>query len=240
LSDGPIGVLSEGAGGAAIARAIQARMPSEDVVLLIDGAYAPYARRPSRVVLDRAPRMAAELASAGIKALVIASLQATADALSPIASAVSVPVLALDATLAHAAVRSPAGRIGGIWAAGTLREGPWLRANRFVRGGGELVPGPWPELRETIDAGRLPTEAATYLAGIRDQGVDVLALLCPYAVAARPAIEAAAAGLTIVDAGDVVAERLRAHLVRTAALVRGRRRSGRIQTIATDPSATFG
>ncbi len=239
MSDRPIGVLAEGAGGAAIARAIQARMPAEDVVLLIDGAFAPYSRRPSQVVVDRAPRMVVELVGARMKALVVATLQGAEDALAPIAAAAGVPVLALDGTLPTAAVRSRAGRVGAIWAAGTLREDPWLRTHRFLRGGGEVVPGAWHGLAEAIDAGRLPADAANQLAMLTQGGADVIALLCPYAVAARPAVEAAANGATIIDAGEVVADRLRTHLVRTSALVRGRRRAGRIQTIATDPARSF-
>jgi glutamate racemase len=240
VSEGPIGVLAEGAGGAAVARALLACLPSEDVVVLADHAYAPYARKAARVVADRAPRMAAELVTLGAKLLVVASLQATDDALDAVAAAAGVPTLGLEATLPSAAVRASTGRIGFLYAAGTLREGPWLRANRFQRGGGEVVALAWEGLAASIEAGRLPVDAAEQVGRVRDAGADVLVLGCPYAVAARPAVEPLLGDLVLVDAADVAVERVRTHLVRHAGLVRARRRAGRIRTVTTHPARAQG
>ena len=103
--------------------------------------------------------MAAELAGDGIKLLVVASLQASEDALEPIAAAAGVPTLALDATLVHAAARAGEGRIAAIWADGTLRAQPWIKAHRFQRGGVEVVPLPWAGLAAAVEAGRAPDPA---------------------------------------------------------------------------------
>ena len=154
-----IGVLAEGAGGLALARVILARLPAEDLTVLADHAYAPYARRPARVVAERAPQMAAELAADGVKLLVVASLQTGEDALEAVAAAAGVPTIALDATLVHAAARARGGRIAAIWADGTLRAQPWLRQHRFQRGGSEVVPLPWAGLAEALEAGRAPDPA---------------------------------------------------------------------------------
>jgi hypothetical protein len=226
VNDLPVGVLAEGAGGAHAARVLHARMPKEDVVVLCDHAYAPYAVRPGRVVADRAPRMAGELASLGVKVLLVASVQAAEDALAAIAAAGSVPTLALDATLPVAAARSRSGRIAAIYAAGTIRERPWLRRNRFQRGV-EVVAVPWPGLREAVEAGRLP---ATSVAVPPD--ADVVALVCPYASAAATLL---VDGVPIVDGLALAAERMQRHLVQLQAYAR-RRRDGRITTLSSDPS----
>ena len=177
MSEAPVGVLAEGAGGLALARVIMARLPAEDLTVLSDNAYAPYAQRSARVVADRAPRMAAELAGDGIKLLVVASLQAGEDALDAVATAAGVPTIALDATLVQAAARSDVERIAAIWADGTLRAQPWLKAHRFQRGGVEVVPLPWPGLAQAIEAGRAPDPAS-----LPDVPPDcTVALLCPYA-----------------------------------------------------------
>jgi glutamate racemase len=156
VSDAAVGVLAEGAGGVIVARAIQARLPKEDVAVLADHAYAPYAARSARVVAARAPALAAELAGDGIKLLVVASLQLGEDALAAVAEAAAVPTLALDATLPYAARRVDAERIAAIWADGTLRAVPWLQKHRFERGGTEVLPFPWRGLAEAIEAGRRP------------------------------------------------------------------------------------
>ena len=154
-------MLAEGAGGLAVARAIQARLPAEDVAVLADHAYAPYARRSAqRRHAARAPALAAELAADGIKLLVVASLQMAEDALAPIAAAAGVPTLALDATLPYAARRASKERIAALWADGTLRAVPWLKRHAFERGGREVVALPWPGLAEAIEAGRHPDPAS--------------------------------------------------------------------------------
>jgi glutamate racemase len=226
VNDLPIGVLAEGAGGAHAARVIRARMPKEDVVALCDHAYAPYAARPGRVVADRAPRMASELAALGMKLLVVASIQATEDALAPIAAAAAVPTLALDATLPVAAVRSRSGRIAAVYAAGTIRERPWLRRNRFQRGV-EVVAAPWQGLREAVEAGRLPAAAPAL-----PPDADVVALVCPYASAAATLL---VDGVPIVDGLALAAERAQRHLIQLQAYAR-RRRDGRITTLSSDPA----
>ena len=120
------------------------------------------------MVADRAPRMAAELAGDGIKLLVVASLQTGEDALEAVATAAGVPTIALDATLVQAAARPDVERIAAIWADGTLRAQPWMKAHRFQRGGVEVVPLPWPGLAQAIEAGRAPDpgDAARRAAGL--------------------------------------------------------------------------
>ncbi len=121
--------------------------------------------------------MAAELQGDGIKLLVVASLQASEDALEPIAAAAGVPTIALDATLVHAAARAGEGRIAAIWADGTLRAQPWVKAHRFQRGGVEVVPLPWAGLAAAIEAGRAPDPATA-----PEVPADcIVALVCPYA-----------------------------------------------------------
>lgn len=225
MSDLPVGVLAEGAGGLVVARAIQARLPVEDVSVLADHAYAPYARQPARVVADRAPRMVAELAGGGIKLLVVASLQTGEDALAQVAAAAGVPTIALDATLVHAGARAISGEpIAAIWAEGTLRATPWLKAHRFQRGGSEVIPLPWRGLAEAIEAGREPDSAG---APEVPPGCEV-ALICPYAAAVADRFE------DPVDCAAIVAERVQRQLILMGALAR-RKRQGRLLLRSSHP-----
>jgi hypothetical protein len=224
VSDAPVGVLAEGAGGLAMARVILARLPAEDVTVLADHAYAPYAQRSARVVADRAPRMAAELAGDGIKLLVVASLQTGEDALEAVARAAGVPTIALDATLVQAAVRPDLERIAAIWADGTLRAQPWLKAHRFQRGGVEVVPLPWPGLAQAIEAGRAPDPET-----LPEVPPDcTVALLCPYAAMMAEAFD------DPVSCATITAERVHRQLMRMGALAR-RRRAGRLMLRSSHP-----
>jgi glutamate racemase len=118
-----------------VADELQRLMPREDVVLLADHAYAPYARRPGAVVCDRVTHMIEVLRREyGCKLVVLASLQATLDS----AGAVG----AVGMTLAPAVARAAAtagGTVGVYVEPGSVR-GPQLRAElRRARMRGMLV-----------------------------------------------------------------------------------------------------
>jgi hypothetical protein len=84
-----------------VADELQRLMPREDVVLIADHAYAPYARRPGAVVCDRVTHMVEALRREyGCKLVVLASLQATLDAQGAIG--------AVGMTLAPAVARAAA------------------------------------------------------------------------------------------------------------------------------------
>lgn len=118
-----MGILAEGWEGLRVADELRRLLPREDVVVLADHAYAPYARRPAAVVADRVLRMVETLRSEyGCKLVVLASLQATLDA-GPAAGAVG---MSLAPAVARAA--ASAGGTVGVWVAPESVRGPQLRA----------------------------------------------------------------------------------------------------------------
>ena len=124
--------------------------------------------------------MAAELAGDGIKLLVVASLQATEDALEPIAAAAGVRTLGSTrrwCTPRPGRARDDRGDLGRRHAA---RAQPWIKAHRFQRGGVEVVPLPWAGLAAAVEAGRAPDPATA-----PEVPADcIVALICPYAAMA--------------------------------------------------------
>jgi glutamate racemase len=106
-----------------VADELQRLLPHEDVVVLADHAYAPYARRPGVVVCDRVANMVEVLRREyGCKLVVLASLQATLDA--------GEAVGAVGMTLAPAVARAAtaAGGTVGVWVEPGSVRGPQLRA----------------------------------------------------------------------------------------------------------------
>jgi hypothetical protein len=106
-----------------VADELQRLMPREDVVLIADHAYAPYARRPGAVVCDRVTHMVEALRREyGCKLVVLASVQATLDTQGAIG--------AVGMTLAPAVARAAAAAGGtvGVWVEPGSVRGPQLRA----------------------------------------------------------------------------------------------------------------
>ena len=75
-----MGILAEDAHGISVARALQRLLPREDLLLLCDDAYAPYARRRPDVVVRRVAELLGQLRADGAKLLVLASPQGVIDA----------------------------------------------------------------------------------------------------------------------------------------------------------------
>jgi glutamate racemase len=229
-TDGPIAILAAGAGGLAVARRLEALVPHEDVVVLGDQAYAPYAARSPRVVVDRVSRLVDDLVGDGAKLVVLASAAATGDALATVRARLpaGVPVLGFEGVLPHAAARAAGRPVLAVVGAGCLRGLPHAQALRRVRGGAAVTTVAWPGLAEAVEAGGagLADVVARGLAGV-DEG-EVLALACAHAAAAGPYVEAAAGGRAVVDGAAVTAERVRLTLARNGLLAHRRRRGRRI------------
>ena len=239
--EAPIAVLASSAGGAVLVAELQRRAPHEDVVMLADNAYAPYARRPGRVVVDRVGRMATDLLAHAPKLLILASSQGTEDALPALRARVGVPVIGLDGMVVAAAARSPGGTVAVVTGAGCRRGLQQGRSLRHERGGVAVGASAWPGLRELADAGRGGSPAARELVrgqvdGLRAAGVTALLLACPHAWAVRSAVEeAAGSDLAVVDGAAVVADRA-LRTLRRDGLLAHRKRAGRRILIATDPA----
>jgi glutamate racemase len=149
-----VGILAEGWEGLRVADALQRLLPREDVVVLADHAYAPYARRPGVVVCDRVGHMVEALRrDYGCKLVVLASLQATLDA----GAAVGAVGMSLAPAVARAA--ATAGGTVGVWVEPGSVRGPQLRAELRrarmrglpVAAAAEAAVGP-PELAEMCAA----------------------------------------------------------------------------------------
>jgi glutamate racemase len=222
-AEAPIGILAEDGHGIAVARAVQRALPKEDVLLLCDDAYAPYARRRPELVVRRVGEQLAALRSDGAKLLVLASPQGAIDAPSP--PSVLGPI-ALEAPVAQAGAACGGGAVAVVVAAGTVRGRTFGQALRRQRGARAVCVEEWP-LVAGAAAERIPALAAA--------GIAALALTSPGLAALRPEIEeAAGTALAVVDACDVVAARV-ARTLRHAGLVARRPRAGRVVVVSTDP-----
>jgi glutamate racemase len=245
MSDDPVGVLATGTGGYGAVRALRRALPHEDIVLVCDHAYAPYPRRPPRVVLDRIGLLADELAERPVKVLLVASAVATDEGLGFLQARLApLPVLGMDATLSTAGRLTPGGMVLAVAGEGCLRSLPFWQAARRVRGPAGIAVAEWPGLRELVEQGRSDGPEAAVL--VREQlstlgpEVTALALVCPHAAALRGLIEhALPPGAVIVDGIALAVERVRRQLAISRLQAR-RRRPGRSIVMSTDPNKANG
>ncbi|HET6848467.1 MAG TPA: aspartate/glutamate racemase family protein [Gaiellales bacterium] len=232
-------MLASGFGGLAVCDAIARRLPKEDIVLLADHAYAPYARRKPAVVVDRVTRLAEQLVEERApKVLVLASPQAGADALPGLVDRLApLPVVTLDGILPQAAARSRSGRVALLTGDGCLRGAQLARALKRERGGPQVTWAAVTGLREAVEARRHARDLAQQVAGLVAAGVDAIALGCPHASAVAGEVKLAAGrDVAVVDSAALAAERVR-RLVMRARATTTRRRPGRRELISSDPAA---
>jgi len=224
--DQPVGILAEDAHGVAVARSVQRLLPKEDVLLLCDDAYAPYARRRPDVVVRRVAELLAQLRADGAKLIVIASPQAVLDALA-LQPGGPVALIGLEAPIPQAGAACDGGSVAAVVAAGTVRGRLFGQALRRQRGASAIHVEEW-----ALDGASVAVRVPALIAA----GVGALALTSPGLARLRPAIDAASGGaLAIADAGDVAAARAERTL-RHAGLLARRQRPGRLVTLSSDPA----
>jgi hypothetical protein len=209
--DGPIGVLAAGPGGRLVAGRLARLMPREDVLLISDEGWAPWARRPGRTVAARCAALAGELAGSGAKLIVLASLQGTLDGLDEVRRTVPLQVLGLELEplVMQAAALARGGPLAVVVDPGSVRPAQLTAALKRVRAGGLPVLGP---------ADPMPTAGALALA-------SATASLAP---------ERVPAGLQVVSAADLAVQRAHRALTRGRLLAR-RKRAGRLLAMSSHP-----
>ena len=209
-ADGPIGLLcSRRAAAAVLTAELRRRMPHEDLLGVSDDGWAPWARRPGRVVAERVGALARELAAAGAKLVILGSLQGTLDGLDAARAAAGVPVIGMEpsAGVAVAARLRPGVPVTVMVEPGSVRMPQLAEALKLLRSGGLPV----------VEAG------ASLPAG-------VLVLASAGVCAAPPQ------GADAVSAAAVAADRAHRLLIRERALAR-RRRPGRVLAMSSHPAA---
>jgi glutamate racemase len=226
-----VGILAEDGHGISVARALQRLLPREDLVLLCDDAYAPYARRRPAVVAARVASLLGDLRADGAKIIVVASPQAVLDAFAA-QPAGPVALIGLEAPIPQAGAVCGGGPVAAVVLAGSVRPRTFGQALRRQRGASAIHLEEWP----LDDAGAVAVRIPALIAA----GVGALALTSPALSRLRPAIDRATAGeLPVVEAGDVAAQRVQRNL-RHAGLLARRRRPGRLIVISTNPSRAAG
>ncbi len=218
--DGPIGVLAEGWDGVRGAELLRAALPHEDVLVVIDHALTPYARRRPDQVAARADGLSRQLIAEGAKAI----LCATAVASFGRQLGVDVPVRGLDCGLREALEAARGRPIAAISAAGDVAPMTVARAARRLRGGGSIT---------LIERG--DDAIGGLVARIHRHAPEaaVVALLTPSVLGDATAIGAAMPDVAVVDALAAAVRHLVHDLRRHHLIAHHGLRAGRITAMTT-------
>jgi glutamate racemase len=208
----PIGVFDSGIGGLTVLRALRERLPGESFVYLGDTARVPYGTKGADTVTRFATEATLLLAARGVKAVVVACNTASAIAIERLRGVTELPVYGVIEPGVEAALCATSGRVGVIGTLATLasdRYGELLRASRpEIVVEGKACPLFVPLAEEGwVDNEVTLAVAETYLAGLREAGVDTLILGCTHYPILKDAIgKVMGASVQLVDSALVLAE----------------------------------
>ena len=189
MDNAPIGIFDSGLGGLTVARAVIDKLPDEEVVYLGDTRHTPYGPRPVAQVRTYTLACLDQLASMGVKALIIACNTATAAALADARERywvdAGIPVIEVITPAARQAVTATRnGRIGVIGTRATIQSEAYSHVLAAVPGL-SLTQRECPRFVEFVEAGittgaELEAVATQYLAPLKEAGVDTLVLGCTH------------------------------------------------------------
>lgn len=209
-----VGVLDSGVGGLSVLRDIRRHLPGEHVLYVADSAWAPYGDREPAVINTRVSAVADYLVGRGAKAIVVACNTATGIAVDGLRQRLHLPVVAIEPAVKPAAKMTRTGRIGVLATRGTLESDRFKGLVTTHAAGVDVFEQACPGLVERVEAGDVSSAETrraveSYVAPLREAGVDVIVLGCTHFPFLEPLIrEAAGPGVSIVDPSEAVALQL--------------------------------
>jgi glutamate racemase len=185
----PIGVFDSGVGGLTVARAIIDQLPNESIIYVGDTANTPYGPKPLSEVRELALAVMDKLVDEGVKVLVIACNSASAavlrDARERYTEGRGIPVVEVIQPAVRRAVASTSnGKVGVIGTQATIASRAYDDAFAAAVDV-ELVSAACPSFVEFVEKGitsgpEIIAAAKTYLAPLKEAGVDTLVLGCTH------------------------------------------------------------
>ena len=215
-NDAPIGVFDSGLGGLTVLREIIALLPGENTVYLGDTARVPYGIRSPEVVTRYSLENMRFLLGRGIKLLVIACNTASAISLSTLKIEAPVPVIGVIEPGARAAIQaSKTGRVGVIGTETTVRSGAYHQVLERLDPEIKVFSRACPLFVPLAEEGWVDNEVArlaadSYLADLKDKGIDTLLLGCThYPLLKRTIARVMGEGVTLIDSARETAREIK-------------------------------
>jgi glutamate racemase len=219
----PIGVFDSGVGGLSVLQALRSELPYERFVYFSDAGHAPYGERDVAHVLQRSLAIGDYLVRRqGARALVVACNTATAAAIGALRAAYpTIPIVGVEPAIKPAAAHSRTGMVGVLATRGTLASEKFQALLQAQNPKVHFVLQACDGLATAIehdDAAQIGALCARYTAnlgrfGVTPGAIDTVVLGCThYAFAATELQKQVGPDVTLLDAGQPVAQRTHALL----------------------------
>lgn len=238
----PVGVLDSGFGGLSVLRELRAALPYEDFIYIGDSAHCPYGPKPADAIRARVFALTDALLARRAKLIVIACNSATIAAVEAARANYPVHFVGMEPAVKPAVARTRTGCIAVLATEASVAGEKFHRLLDTHARGVRVITRPCPEFVELVETGDLDSPRAEsvargVLAPLLAEGVDTLVLGCTHFPFLRPLLERVAGpAVTLLDAGEPVARRVKSLLAQDEALAPGST-PGCIQILTTgDPA----
>lgn len=211
-----LGVFDSGLGGLTVARALRNAFPGEAIVYLGDTARVPYGTKSPETVKQYARENIAFLLGQGVKVIVAACNTVSAAALPEMSAAYPVPVLGVVEMGAEAALEWDPAKVGVIGTATTVDSLAYARALQRRKPSVEVLQKACPLFVPLIEEGWIDHPVTrqvveTYLAPMKEAGIDALILGCTHYPLIKPVLaDYFGPDTRIVDSAEAMARALKA------------------------------
>jgi glutamate racemase len=212
LAELPIGMFDSGIGGLTVLHECLVAMPAEDFVYFGDTARFPYGSKTQAELECFSAQIAAFLAHAGVKLIVVACNSATAAALPVLQARFDTPIVGAIMPGAWAAVQSSRSRrIGVLATPATVASGSYPRAVHSLDAAAEVFQQACPDLAGFIQDGEVATREVleavkTYTAPLKAKRVDVVIMGSTHYPHVAPMLQRAMGrGVTLVSPAAEIA-----------------------------------
>jgi glutamate racemase len=182
----PIGIFDSGFGGLTVARAVIDLLPHEDLIYFGDTARCPYGPRPPEEVRKFALEITDLLVDEGVKLVVVACNSAESTAYYEATHRYDVPIVTVIEPGVKAAVAATRNRrIGMIGTVATVASRAYDKVVEATRENVAFVSKACPLFVDFVERGdtasvELIGVAESYLAPLKQEGIDTLILGCTH------------------------------------------------------------
>ena len=240
-----IGIFDSGIGGLTVLKELVKAMPQEDTLYLGDTARVPYGTKSPETVIRYAVEIASFLVKRDIKLLVVACNTASAVSLETLQERFPIPIVGvIEPGARRAAAVTRNGRVGVIGTEATIKSSAYTRAIKRVNPAIEVITRACPLFVPLAEEGWISNEVArltaqSYLAGLKESGVDTLVLGCTHYPLIKEIIaEVMGEGIRLVDSAEETALTV-AEILQGGGLLRPVAEKGNHHYFVTDVPAGF-
>jgi glutamate racemase len=217
----PIGIFDSGVGGLTVAHSIQSLLPQEKIIYFGDTFHLPYGDKSSESVRYYARRISDFLLEKNCKTVLIACNTASSSAYEEVVKHVAGRALVLnvvDPVVSLVSMKHQDGRVGVIGTKGTINSKTYEQKIQQINPSLEVISLATPLFVPMIEEGFIYDDISNaiiraYLSDKRFSEIHTMILGCThYPIIKRQIEKFFNFSIDIIDAADIVAQKLRSTL----------------------------